>query len=76
MAQNIYDDERFFAGYSALPRSLHGLAGAPEWPALQAAFERWLDPANFDADGRQLITGGQDGAVTLWSMPEPALAQR
>ena len=24
-----------------------------EWPALRAAFEAWLDPANFDADGRQ-----------------------
>jgi RimJ/RimL family protein N-acetyltransferase len=24
-----------------------------EWPALQAAFEAWLDPANFDAAGRQ-----------------------
>ncbi|HUC71757.1 MAG TPA: GNAT family protein [Stellaceae bacterium] len=24
-----------------------------EWPLLRAAFERWLDPANFDADGRQ-----------------------
>lgn len=24
-----------------------------EWPALRAAFERWLDPANFDARGRQ-----------------------
>jgi RimJ/RimL family protein N-acetyltransferase len=24
-----------------------------EWPRLKAAFERWLDPANFDADGRQ-----------------------
>jgi RimJ/RimL family protein N-acetyltransferase len=24
-----------------------------EWPGLKAAFERWLDPANFDADGRQ-----------------------
>ena len=24
-----------------------------EWPALRAAFERWLDPANFDRDGRQ-----------------------
>jgi RimJ/RimL family protein N-acetyltransferase len=24
-----------------------------EWPALKAAFQRWLDPANFDADGRQ-----------------------
>jgi RimJ/RimL family protein N-acetyltransferase len=24
-----------------------------EWPRLRAAFERWLDPANFDRDGRQ-----------------------
>jgi hypothetical protein len=24
-----------------------------EWPALRRAFERWLDPANFDAVGRQ-----------------------
>jgi RimJ/RimL family protein N-acetyltransferase len=24
-----------------------------EWPACKAAFERWLDPANFDADGQQ-----------------------
>jgi RimJ/RimL family protein N-acetyltransferase len=24
-----------------------------EWPALQRAFERWLDPSNFDADGHQ-----------------------
>lgn len=24
-----------------------------EWPALRAEYERWLDPANFDADGRQ-----------------------
>jgi RimJ/RimL family protein N-acetyltransferase len=23
------------------------------WPALKARFERWLDPANFDAEGRQ-----------------------
>ncbi|HEX5130279.1 MAG TPA: GNAT family protein [Usitatibacter sp.] len=24
-----------------------------EWPAIKAAFEAWLDPANFDASGRQ-----------------------
>ncbi len=24
-----------------------------EWPARREAFERWLDPANFDAEGRQ-----------------------
>ncbi|NYZ11109.1 GNAT family N-acetyltransferase [Azospirillum sp. RWY-5-1] len=25
-----------------------------EWPAIRAAFGAWLDPANFDADGRQI----------------------
>jgi RimJ/RimL family protein N-acetyltransferase len=25
-----------------------------EWPAIKAAFVAWLDPANFDAQGRQL----------------------
>lgn len=36
MAQNIYDDPGFFQGYSRLPRSVKGLAGAPEWPSLRA----------------------------------------
>src|SRR3954471_22597321 len=27
-----------------------------EWPALDAAFRRWLDPGNFDAAGRQRIS--------------------
>lgn len=36
MSQNIYDDPGFFAGYATLPRSVHGLDGAPEWPALHA----------------------------------------
>lgn len=27
-----------------------------EWPAVRAAHEKWLDPANFDADGRQLTS--------------------
>jgi len=36
MAQNIYDNDEFFAGYARLPRSVEGLDGAPEWPALQA----------------------------------------
>ena len=26
-----------------------------EWPAIKAAFERWLDPGNFTADGRQQL---------------------
>ena len=36
MTQNVYDVQEFFAGYSQLSRSLHGLAGAAEWPALRA----------------------------------------
>jgi SAM-dependent methyltransferase len=36
MAQNVYDEAEFFAGYSQLPRSIHGLDGAAEWPTLRA----------------------------------------
>ncbi|QKD01345.1 class I SAM-dependent methyltransferase [Mesorhizobium loti] len=36
MAQNIYDQPDFFAGYSRLGRSIEGLDGAAEWPALRA----------------------------------------
>ncbi|QMR74849.1 hypothetical protein [Enterobacter sp. RHBSTW-00175] len=36
MAQNIYDNPAFFEGYAQLPRSVHGLDGAPEWPSLNA----------------------------------------
>jgi hypothetical protein len=27
-----------------------------EWPARKRAFEQWLDPANFDANGKQGIS--------------------
>jgi SAM-dependent methyltransferase len=36
MAQNIYDQPAFFEGYSNLPRSVHGLAGAAEWGSVRA----------------------------------------
>ncbi|HEY5204839.1 MAG TPA: class I SAM-dependent methyltransferase, partial [Roseiarcus sp.] len=36
MAQNIYDTPEFFEGYSRLDRSVRGLDGGPEWPALRA----------------------------------------
>lgn len=36
MAQNIYDQPAFFEGYSGLPRSVHGLAGAAEWGSVRA----------------------------------------
>ena len=35
MAQSIYDNPEFFAGYARLPRQVHGLDGAPEWPAIR-----------------------------------------
>jgi hypothetical protein len=27
-----------------------------EWPVRKAGFERWLDPSNFDAQGKQLAS--------------------
>lgn len=36
MAQNIYDQDDFFCGYSQLRRSQEGLEGAPEWASLRA----------------------------------------
>ena len=36
MTQNIYDESAFFENYSHLGRSVEGLAGAPEWPALRS----------------------------------------
>lgn len=36
MAQNIYDDPRFLAGYSEFPRSRDGLVATSEWPAFRA----------------------------------------
>lgn len=36
MKQNKYDDPKFFAMYSDMPRSIEGLSGAGEWPVFQA----------------------------------------
>jgi SAM-dependent methyltransferase len=36
MTQNIYDNPGFFQGYTQLGRSVEGLDGAAEWPALRA----------------------------------------
>ena len=50
MTQNIYDTPEFFQGYSQLPRSVHGLDGAPEWPALRALVQ--------DVRGRSVVDLG------------------
>ncbi|MGZ8266999.1 MAG: GNAT family N-acetyltransferase, partial [Burkholderiales bacterium] len=39
-----------------------------EWPQLRATFERWLDPANFDAAGQQKLR--------LSDLTAPILVQR
>ena len=36
MAQNVYDDPDFFAAYGGMRRSVEGLDGASEWPAVRA----------------------------------------
>jgi len=50
MTQNIYDEPEFFAGYSKLRRSVHGLDGAPEWPAIRALLP--------DFDGKRIVDLG------------------
>jgi RimJ/RimL family protein N-acetyltransferase len=45
-----------------------------EWPPRRAAFEAWLDPANFDADGRQRVALARgapsgDGSHAIPSSP-------
>jgi SAM-dependent methyltransferase len=51
MSQNIYDSDSFFQNYASLPRSVHGLAGAPEWPSL-----RQMLPS--DLKGRRVLDLG------------------
>jgi len=65
MAQNIYDDQQFFAGYSQLLRSVEGLAGAPEWNAV-----RTLLPEIRGA--RILDLGCGFGAFDRWAVTEGA----
>ncbi|MGH8009856.1 MAG: GNAT family N-acetyltransferase, partial [Candidatus Binatia bacterium] len=38
-----------------------------EWPPLRANFETWLDPANFDADGKQRRSLGSLNRASLTS---------
>ena len=43
-----------------------------EWPALKAAYERWLAPENFDAAGRQKTRLGELTAAALADARRPA----
>lgn len=65
MAQNVYDEDEFFSGYSQLPRSIHGLDGAAEWPTL-----RELVPA---VAGRRVVDLGCGfGWFCRWAADEGA----
>lgn len=65
MAQNIYDDPRFLAGYSEFPRSRDGLSATSEWPAF-----RELLPEI--ADKRVVELGCGFGQLTRWLAAEGA----
>jgi len=65
MAQNIYDNPDFFAGYSTLPRQVHGLDGAPEWPAIRAMLP--------DLAGKRVVDLGCGfGWFSRWSREQGA----
>ena len=66
MTQNIYDKPDFFRAYSALPRSVQGLDGAPEWPTLQAMLPDL-------ADSRVLDLGCGFGWFCRWAVEQGAV---
>lgn len=59
MAQNIYDDPKFLAGYSEFPRSRDGLEATSEWPALRALLPEI-------ADKRVVDLGCGFGQLSRW----------
>ena len=67
MAQNIYDRPEFFDGYSRMDRSLRGLDGAPEWPAIQMLLPQLC--------GKRVVDLGCGfGWFARWSMTEGAVS--
>ncbi|VVE52850.1 SAM-dependent methyltransferase [Pandoraea pneumonica] len=67
MAQNIYDNPDFFAGYSQLPRQVLGLDGAPEWPAIRALLP--------DLQGKRVVDLGCGfGWASRWMRAQGAVS--
>jgi SAM-dependent methyltransferase len=65
VGQNIYDDPEFHAAYRRLARSERGLAGAPEWPDVEAL----LPPLA----GREVLDLGCGfGAFARWAAEQGA----
>jgi SAM-dependent methyltransferase len=65
VSQNIYDDPDFHDAYRRLPRSEHGLGGAPEWPTVAG-----LLPELHDRDVVDLGCGL--GAFARWAAEQGA----
>lgn len=65
-AQNIYDDDDFFAAYSGLLRQRDGLDGAPEWPTMRAMLPDSLDGL------RVLDLGCGYGWIARWAETQGA----
>jgi SAM-dependent methyltransferase len=60
VSQNIYDDPLFYDAYRRLPRSEHGLEGAPEWPTVARLLP--------ELDGRDVADLGCGfGAFARWA---------
>jgi SAM-dependent methyltransferase len=60
MSQNIYDDPDFHDAYRRLPRSEHGLEGAPEWPTVAGLLP--------ELNGRDVVDLGCGfGAFARWA---------
>jgi len=65
MSQNIYDDPKFFEGYSRLPRSVAGLSAAPEWEVVRALLP--------DLKGSRILDLGCGfGAFDRWAIEQGA----
>ena len=65
MSQNVYDDPEFHEAYGRLPRSRHGLAGAPEWPTVAALLP--------ELDGLDVVDLGCGfGAFARWAAAQGA----
>lgn len=65
MSQNVYDDPGFHEAYGRLPRSRHGLAGAPEWPTVASLLP--------DLDGLDVVDLGCGfGAFARWAAAQGA----
>lgn len=65
MSQNIYDTDTFFQNYLKLPRSVHGLKGAPEWPTVRGLIG---EVSNLDV----LDLGCGLGYFTRWAIEQGA----